>query len=364
MNITKNINKLPKSLVEVEITLPWVDVQAKWDETLQRLAADIELPGFRKGQVPVPMVESNLGKKLEDEVLRAVMPQALVEALQGSNIIPIDYPRYQMVSFVKGQPLAFKAVITERPGVKVGDYKAISVQKPPVKDIGDEDVNRLVEDLFKRWKVRQPSINQAPTGQGASGSLSFGTPKTNGSTQATTSDAPDDAFAKAVGANSLDDLQNKLKVDLENEAKYNNELDFEEAILQEVEKITEVDIPDVLVEDELNRMLVNLQRRVTDAGLLLDDYLKSQGRSVEAQKNEWRPQAVKNVKMELGLSEIARAENVQISDEQLQAEIDKIQDGRLKAQMEAQEPRMHLRHSLGQVATLNKLKKIIATINQ
>lgn len=364
MNITKNINKLPKSLVEVEITLLWADVQAKWDETLQKLASDVELPGFRKGQAPVPMVEANLGKKLEDEFLRAVMPQALVEALQGSNIIPIDYPKYQMISFIKGQPLTFKAVITERPVVKVGDYKAISVQKPLVKDVTAEDVNRLVEDLFKRWKARVPSVSQIPAGQGASGSLTFAPPKTNGSTQAATSDAPDDVFAKAVGADSLADLKNKLKVDLENEAKYNNELDFEEAILQEVEKITEVDIPDVLVEDELNRMLVNLQRRVTDAGLLLDDYLKSQGRSVETQKNEWRPQAVKNVKMELGLSELARAENVQISDEQLQAEIDKIQDGRLKAQMESQEPRMHLRHSLRQVATLDKLKKIITTINQ
>lgn len=356
--ISKNISKLPKSQVEVTITMPWEDLQTKWDETLQRLGEDMEVPGFRKGQVPLNMVESQLGTKLQDEVLKAIMPQALVEALQGLNIIPIDYPKYQLISFVKGQSLSFKASITERPEVKLGDYKNIKVVKLQLKTITDDDVNKMIGDLYNRWKVRaipKPSINgQSNPG---SGSISFNQPQT---TQSQVS-SPDDAFAKAVGADDLSDLKTKIKQDLISEAKYNNELDFEEAILQEVEKITSVELPDVLVEDELNRMLVSLQRRVADMGLLLDDYLKRQGKTVEAIKLEWRPQAEKNVRMELGLSEIARAENVQISDEQLQAEIGKIQDGRLKAQFEAQEPRMHLRHSLRQVKTLDLLKTLVGS---
>lgn len=94
-------------------------------------------------------------------------------------------------------------------------------------------------------------------------------------------------------------------------------------------------------------------------GLLLEDYLKGQGKTLEQIKSEWRPQAEKNVRMELGLAEIARQENVSITDQELQAEIDKIQDQRVKQQFSAQEPKLQLRHALRQTRTLDLLKKMV-----
>ena len=285
--------------------------------------------------------------------------------MQGENIVPIDYPKYQLVSMTLNQQLVFKATITERPNVQVGNYISISAQRPAVKTVTDDDVNKLVDDLFKRWKAKNPANSPQPTANSqnseAAGSINFNQPQVASTAPQVLSDTPDDAFAKTVGAQSLLDLKTKIKADLENEAKYNNELDFEELILQEVEKMTTVDVPDILIEDELNRMLVSLQRRVADMGLLLEDYLKSQGKTLEGIKNEWKAQAEKNVRMELGLAEIARQEKVEITDAELQAEIDKIQDGKLKAQFESQEPRLHLKHSLRQIRTLDFLKGLVKT---
>lgn len=364
--ITKNINKLPKSVTEVTITAPWADIEAKWNETLQKMAQEVEIPGFRKGQAPANMVETNLGSKLLDEFYKVVFPQLLVQALQGTSIVPIDYPKYQLTSFTKGQQLAFKATITERPEVKIGDYKTINTKRPAAKQVTDQDVEKLVEDLFKRWKARGGAASPQATG-----SVSFNNqPQASGivdasgnpATSQSQSDSPDDNFAKAVGAQSLADLKTKIKADLENEAKFNNELDFEEAILQEVEKITTVEVPEILIEDELNRMLVSMQRRVSEMGLLFDEYLKGQGQTVESLKTQWGQQAEKNVRMELGLAEIARQEKVEITDQELQAEVDKIQDARVKAQFEAEEPRLHLRHSLRQIRTLDLLKTLVKTV--
>lgn len=370
--VTKNIVKLQKSLVEVTVTVPWSDVAPKWGETLQRLSADIELPGFRKGQAPANMVQQSLGNKLQDEALKVICPQALIEALQGSNIVPIDYPKYQLISLTPNQQLIFKATITERPNVQIGNYKSISAQRPVVKQVTDDDVNKLVDDLYKRWKAKNPVNSPQPTASSqnseapnqnglgqATGSINFNQSQVTSPAPQVLSDTPDDNFARAVGAQSLEDLKTKIKADLENEAKYNNELDFEELILQEVEKMTTVDVPEILIGDELNRMLVSLQRRVADMGLLLEDYLKGQGKTLEGIKNEWRAQAEKNVRMELGLAEIARAEKVEITDTELQTEIDKIQDGKLKAQFESQEPRLHLKHSLRQIRTLDLLKGLV-----
>lgn len=367
--VTKNILKQPKAQVEVQITVPWTDIQATYDATLTRMAADVEVPGFRKGQVPLPMAEQALGRKLEDEVLKVVMPNALIEALNGTNIVPIDYPQYQVVSFQKGGELKFAAKLTERPTITVGDYKTIKVPKPNLKTVTEEEVNKVIDELYRRWKVKNPNPSAAQPAapsqpaQGSAGSMSFNQPspvaqQTGGSVDQN-QDGPNDIFAQAVGAVNLVDLKSKIKADLENESRYNAELDYEEAILQEVEKITTVDIPEILIQDELNRMLVSLQRSVTERGLLLDEYLRTQNKTVEALKAEWRPQAEKNVRMELGLSEVARIEGVNIADEELQAEIDKIQDQRVKAQFAQDEPKMHLRHALRQTKTLNLLKGLV-----
>lgn len=388
MNIQKNITKLPKAQVEIQVTVPWTDIEVKWNETLAKLAQEVELPGFRKGQAPLNLVEQNLGRKLEDEVFKVVMPQAVIEALQGSDVIPIDYPNYQVTSFQKGGQLQFNAKITERPKITIGDYKSIRAVRPPLKQVADADVEKIITDLFNRWKLRNPapagtgqvpaaspSTTSVSSGAASGGSLSFNqtTQSSNGPDQPVSSpvasdapasptggqDGPDDNFAKAVGAQNLADLRSQIRKDLEDRAKLDNELDYEEEILQQVEKITTVDIPDILIQDELNRMLISLQRNVTERGMLMDDYLKAQQKTVESLKSEWQAQAERNVKMELGLSEIARVEGVNISDEELQVEIDKIQDARIKAQFAAQEPRMQMRHSMRQMKTLNLLKSIV-----
>lgn len=372
--ITKNIVKLPKSQIDIQITMPWADMQSKWDEVFNKAAAEIEIPGFRKGQAPVNIVEPRILPQVQQDALKQIMPSALIEALAGTTYVPIDYPQYNVTAFQKGGELKFTARVTIKPEVKVGNYKIVNASRPQIKVVTEEEVEKIIADLFNRWKVRQPvqPVN-TPTPQGAGGSMSF-----NGSAMGSISSpqgspqvqpavaqpgsavtAPNDEFAKQMGSNSLAELKTKIKADLEAEAKYNNELDYEEAILQEVEKVTQVDIPEVLIQDELARMLLSLQRNVSDRGLLMEEYLKGQKKTVEQLKAEWRPQAERNVRMELGLSEIARQENVNISDQELQAEVDKIQDNRVKQQFTQQEPRMHLRHALRQTKTLNLLKTIV-----
>lgn len=372
--ITKNIIKQPKSIVEVSVAVPWTDIESLWNQTLQKMSQDVEIAGFRKGQAPLNLVEQQLGQRLQDEFLKGAMPNFLIEALKGTDIVPIDYPKYDLISFVKGQQIQYKATITNRPQVSVGNYKSIKVTKPAPKSVTEEEVQKVVDDLFKRWKVRQGvKQDSGPHSDRAGGSISFQggqqiassppaiaqTPRNDIPTNGQAA-IPDDTFAKAMGATTLTELKDKIRKDLQANVSYNNELDFEEAILQEVEKITTVELPEVLIQDELNRMLVSLQRRVADMGLLLDDYLRGQGKTLDQIKSEWRAQAEKNVRMELGLSDIARQENVIISDSDLQAEIDKIQDQRIKQQFQSQEPRLQLRHALRQTKTLDLLKKLVS----
>ncbi len=360
--ITTNIVKLPKSQIDIEVTMPWADLQPTWDAVFNKAASEVEIPGFRKGQAPVNIVEPRILPQVQQEALKQAMPAALIEALQGSTYVPIDYPQYNVTAFSKGGELKFTARVTVKPEVKVGNYKIVNAKRPSVKTADDAEVEKILADLFQRYQARQPvqPANTQVNQPGQGGSMSFNQPNQPAVPQAgAAATAPNDDFAKAMGSNTLAELKTKIKTDLEAEAKYNNELDYEESILQEVEKITNVDIPEVLIQDELARMLLSLQRNVSDRGLLMEEYLKGQKKTVEQLKAEWRPQAERNVRMELGLSEIARQENVNITDDELQQEVDKIQDNKVKQQFTQQEPRMHLRHAVRQTKTLNLLKTIV-----
>jgi FKBP-type peptidyl-prolyl cis-trans isomerase (trigger factor) len=92
--VTKNISKLPKSIAEVDIVVPWADLAGRWQETVQKIGSEVELQGFRKGQAPIDMVESSQMQQIQQEFLKGVMPQSLVESLQGTDVVPIDYPQY------------------------------------------------------------------------------------------------------------------------------------------------------------------------------------------------------------------------------------------------------------------------------
>ena len=107
----------------------------------------MELAGFRKGAAPLPLVEQQLGQRLQDEVLKVAMPNFLIEALKGTDIIPIDYPKYDLISFVRNTQLQFKATITNRPQVSIGNYKTIKAIRPQIKPVTDEEVQKVVDDL-------------------------------------------------------------------------------------------------------------------------------------------------------------------------------------------------------------------------
>lgn len=105
MNLTKTITNQPKSQVDIQITIPWSDLESKWNETSAKLASEVEIPGFRKGAAPADMVEPRIAAQLQQDFLQAVMPAALMEALQDTQVVPIDYPQYQVTSFSKGNPI-------------------------------------------------------------------------------------------------------------------------------------------------------------------------------------------------------------------------------------------------------------------
>ena len=118
------LNKLPDGTIELMITIPWKRIKKAYDEALTRLAAKVEIKGFRKGKAPKKLVEEKINKtSLYEEILKELVPQVYLEAAKEQKIKPIISPQIKILSSEEGKDWQIKATTCELPEVSLGDYK-------------------------------------------------------------------------------------------------------------------------------------------------------------------------------------------------------------------------------------------------
>src|SRR5258708_22823832 len=250
--VQKKIFNRERCIVEIQIYISWEELEPKWERFFQSQTNEITAIRSNASQ------DVHFEPKLHDKFLKPVMQEFLIEALKGSDIFPIDYPKFEIISYNHGVDLNYKVLVTNRPIVTVGLYKNIQLVKPNVKPLSEEDINKVINDLYANWLKKA---------------------KLSDKNSSIVDHEPE--FLNSLNFNTMVDLRITVRKNLQELSLYNSETEFEEAILQAIEKITQVDLPDILIEDELNKMLVNLQRKVANMGLLLEDYLKKQGKTVD-----------------------------------------------------------------------------------
>lgn len=153
MNITSALQKLDDGTIKFTITIPANEVKKVWDEVLEQTAKDAKLSGFRKGKAPKKLVEQNIDtEKVREEVLKKLLPQAYIEAIQKHNIRPVINPKIHVEKIEEGNDWQFIALTCEAPEVQLGKYKD-AVQKITAKSKiivpGKEPQKPAFEDIVK-----------------------------------------------------------------------------------------------------------------------------------------------------------------------------------------------------------------------
>lgn len=161
---SSKITSLPKSTVEIEITIPWNEIKATYDEYLDQVTKDAEIQGFRKGKAPKSLVEEKIDKnKLYEEVVKKIVPKSYAEAVRQHNLTPVISPRIEILKAKIGEDWIIKATIAQKPKInlknykqKIGDLKKSKVKlwtpgqdktKPDEKLSLDEIVNSLLGEV-------------------------------------------------------------------------------------------------------------------------------------------------------------------------------------------------------------------------
>ncbi|GLF89954.1 trigger factor [Bacillus safensis] len=358
------------------------------DDAFKKVVKQVSIPGFRKGKVPRGLFEQRFGvESLYQDALDILLPVEYPKAIDEAGIEPVDRPEIDVEKIEKGESLIFTAKVTVKPEVKLGDYKGLNVEKDDTA-VTDEDVqeelkgmqNRQAElvvkeegaienddtvvldfegfvdgEAFEGGKAENYSL-EVGSGSFIPGfeeqlvGLETGAEKDVEVTfpeeyhaedlagkpavfkvkiheiKAKELPALDDEFAKDVDeeVETLAELTEKTKKRLE-EAKENEaEGKLREELVAKASENAEVDVPQAMVDTELDRMMKEFEQRLQMQGMNLELYFQFSGQDEDALKEQMKEDAAKRVKSNLTLEAIAAAEDLQVSDEEVEEELSKM----------------------------------------
>lgn len=383
MKVT-NVEKKEKSTVELTIQVEAGEFEAAVQKAYLKNRNRISVPGFRKGKAPRKIIESMYGSGVfYEDAINDVYPGAYEAAVKEQGLEDMGHPVMDIVEVGK-DGLTFTALVSVRPEVKLGQYKGLQAPKT-FNEVTDADIENELEPYIKRAtrlvSVERP-ISMGDTavidfegfdngkpfegGKGTdysleigSGSfvpgfedqligLSVGDEKDLDITfpedyvkdlagkavvfhvkvkEVKESQIPevDDEFAKDVSefetlADFKKDLGEKLKQRREAQA----ESAFESAVLEQLIDNLEAEIPDGMVETQLDKVMDEYAMRMQSQGMAMNDYLKMMGMTPEMMRASAKPSALRQVQLELALDAVAVAENMEITDEDCAKEITKL----------------------------------------
>lgn len=371
--------------VTLTIEVEAAEVTKAVNKAAKRLANRVNIPGFRKGKAPRIIVERHVGTDaLMQEAFDLIAPQAFDNALKEQKIEPVTRPNIDIVTLEDGKDLVFKATVTPRPEVKLGDYKGLKVEKQ-VAEVKDEDIEKQI----KNFQDRQGKMVDAPEGaaveNGDFTTLNFegfvdGTPFEGGKGE----DYPlqigsgsfipgfedqlvgakigeekevnvtfpeeyhskdlagkaamfkctiksikrkelpeiNDELAKKVSKfDTLDELKADIRKNLEENAERKAENDQKSAAIEQATNNIQVDIPAVMIDNRVTAMIQEMAMRLEQQGMKLEQYLQYAGTDIAKIREDYRETAEKNVKTDLMLEEVAKAEDIKVEAKDLDAEV-------------------------------------------
>lgn len=345
------------------------------------------VPGFRKGKVPMAVVKKYYGiEVLLEDAINFAIDSSYKEVLKENNIIPVDYPQIDVVEVGEGKDFIYTAEVTVYPEVKLGEYKGLKVEKNTY-EVNEEEVSKKLAEMQERnARVEAKEEGSVENGniavidfkgfidgeafQGGEGTdyeleigsgtfignfeeqlvgknvndnvevnvtfpENYGREELNGkpakfevtikAIKVKELPALDDEFAKEVSEfDTLADLKADITKKLEEANSARAEREFEEAVILAATENANVEIPAVMIEKEIDKMVQNLEQRLQYQGLTLDQYFQFTGSDAEKMREYMKENAERKVKTDLVLEAIEKAENIEATEEEIRAKAEEV----------------------------------------
>lgn len=319
---------------EAKITaeISWETLQDYREEALAGLRENVDIDGFRQENIPEDVLEDHIGEMgVISEMAQLAISDIYPKIVADNKLQTIGRPDVKITKISKDNPLEFEATATLMPTVKLADnYLEIAAEayedaeeeaesEGGNEEIDDDEVEEAIQAIRQQWAQAQKQQEAQQEADGDDFDPS--------ELEVTEEDLPevDDEFVKQVSnAETVDEFKETIR---ENIGKQNNRKQEEAKrgqMIQAVVDAATADLPDLVVEGELDKMMAQFESDVARSGMEMDDYFEQADTSKEEMRDKWRPDAERRAKTQLVLNKIAAEEDIQADDEAVDEEVKQI----------------------------------------
>ena len=377
------VEKLEKNMAKLTIEVSPEELEGALQHAYLKNRKQITIPGFRKGKVPRQIIEKMYGPSFfYEDAVNELIPSAYEKAVDEGELELVSRPEVSIVQIEKGKPFIFTAEVAVKPEVELGQYKGIEVEKQDTAAT-DEEVNKEI-DKERESNSRSITVEDRPVQDGDMTVIDFegfvdGTPFEGGKgtdypltigsgafipgfeeqligaeigkeTEVNVSfpedyhakdlagkpavfkctvkeikvkELPelDDDFAQDVSDfDTLEEYKADVRKKIEERKAASAKAKKEDAVIEKIIEGAKMEIPDAMVKTQAEQGVDEFAQRLQMQGMSIEQYLQYMGGSIDAMVEQYKPQALKRIQSRLVLEAVAAAENLEVSDEELEAE--------------------------------------------
>jgi trigger factor len=317
------INKLPKSEIEIEGEIPEDIFEGYFNKALKILGENIKIDGFRKGKIPEAVLLQNIPEiSILEKMAELALNEHYPKIITDEKIDVIARPEITITKLARKNPLGFKIKTAVLPEIKLPDYKKIAkkilgevtdAEKNIV--VSDEDLENTIKDILKSRAPKKhvadvPAEALAKEGGEVVEDIKEELPEFN------------DEFVKNLGPfKDVADFKDKLKINIKLEKENAQKEKTRVKIIEKIIEDSELELPEILVEIEVNKILQRMEADITQMGLKFEDYLKHLNKTIEDLRKDFRGDGEKKAKLGLLLNEISKVEKITADPELVAKEV-------------------------------------------
>lgn len=383
----KATNNVETNKYELEIEISAEDFEAAIEKAYLKARKNIAMPGFRKGKAPRKLIEKEYGEQVFfEDAVNLLYAHVVNGAVEESGLELVTRPEVEVTEISKENGVKLKATCITKPEVEVKDYKGIEVEKV-VNPVTDEDINKQLDALreknvtvetvddraaengddvvidfegfkddvaFEGGKAEDftlslgsgqfiPGFEDQIVGHNAGEDFDInvtfpdeyqvkelaGAPavfkiKLKSISKKVMPELDDDMVKDSTEFDTVDEYKADVKKKLEEANEKHADSEVEAKIFDKVIENMTAEIPQVMFDNRVNEMISELEQRLAPQGISLDLYMQYTGQTIDTVKKAYAEQAEKQVKLRLALEKIAKLENIEVTEDELKAEFDKL----------------------------------------
>lgn len=314
------LNNLPERELEIVGSITAEKMSLMREKALKKIRESVELPGFRKGNAPEAMVIQKVGEvALLEDAAEEALQEEYPNILEEHNIDAIGRPEITITKLAPGNPLEFKIKTYLMPEVKLADYKKIASSNKKTDEKNDSlATEKEVDDVIKniQWNLAHERIH-AEAGGG----------EKHEHREVTDADLPEVnlEFVKMLGDfKDLEDFKAKISDNISKEKELKSKDKKRVEILEKIMEKSTIDLPKIIIDGELDKMMAQMSDDVAKSGMSIEDYLKHIKKNIEELRAEWKETAIKRAKSQVILNNIAKEEGITAEEEEIKKEMENI----------------------------------------